>query len=225
MNDMKIAIPLSDENFEEYLEIASNEGADIIEIRVDLFENRDPEFIKEKIESVHKKGLETILTIRSEREGGKRVEGREKLFGYLSPLSDYTDIELSSTNLLGFVRQIVKSSGKKLIVSLHDFKSTPPGWLIGEYLREMYRWGADIAKIAVTPQTGEDVARLLCFSRRVSGKKIIIAMGDKGKVTRVAGYIFDSVITYSFVGRATAPGQIPLKEMVYIRNLLYDGQG
>ncbi len=225
MNDMKIAVPLRDKNFEEHLEMASSEGADIIELRVDLFERRDPEFIREKIEKVHEKGLETILTIRSEREGGKRIEGRERLFEYLSPLSDYTDIELSSTSLIGFIRQVVKAHRRKLIISFHDFERTPPGWLIIEYLREMYRWGADIAKISVTPKTQEDVAKLLCFSRRVEGDKIIIAMGELGKVTRIAGYIFGSVITYSFIGESTAPGQIPLKEMVKLREIIYGGQG
>ncbi len=218
---MKIAVPLTDENFDENLKIAVSEGADIIELRVDLFRNKDPEFIKEKIEKVKEAGLETILTIRSEKEGGRYVENRAKLFEALSPLSDYTDIELSYGSLIGFVRNLVRLHNRKLIISFHDFKSTPPGWLIVEILREMYRWGADIAKIAVTPYSKEDVAKLLCFSQRVEGKKIIIAMGEMGKVTRVAGFIFGSVITYSFVGKAVAPGQIPLKDMIYIRKMLY----
>ena len=33
--------------------------------------------------------------------------------------------------------------------------------------------------------------------------------------------VFGSVITYSFVGSAVAPGQIELKEMVRIRSLLF----
>jgi len=46
-------------------------------------------------------------------------------------------------------------------------------------------------------------------------------MGDYGKVSRIAGFVFGSVITYSFVGSAVAPGQIELKEMVRIRSLLF----
>ena len=53
------------------------------------------------------------------------------------------------------------------------------------------------------------------------GEKILIAMGDYGKVSRVAGFVFGSVITYSFVGSAVAPGQIELKEMVRLRSLLF----
>jgi len=50
-------------------------------------------------------------------------------------------------------------------------------------------------------------------------------MGELGKLTRVAGPPFNSVITYSFVGKAVAPGQINLEDMIYIRNILYEGQG
>jgi len=222
---MKIAVPLSDENFDENLRLCKEKGADIIELRVDLFKKRDLDFIREKIEGVKEAGLEVLLTVRSEKEGGKHVENRREIFESLSPLCDYTDIELSSKDLLGFVRDIVKESGRKLIISHHDFGGTPPGWLIVEILREMYRWGADIAKLAVTPKSWEDVSRLLCFSRRVEGKKILIAMGELGKLTRVAGPPFNSVITYSFVGKAVAPGQINLEDMIYIRNILYEGQG
>ncbi len=222
---MKIAVPMSDENFGENLKICKEKGADIIELRVDLFKNRDADYIKERIEEIKRGGLEVLLTIRSEKEGGRHVENRVELFEKLSPLCDYTDIELSSTDLIGFVRNIVKNHDKKLIISHHDFNGTPPGWIIVEILREMYRWGADIAKIAVTPKSWGDVSRFLCFSRRVEGKKILIAMGELGKLTRLAGPPFDSVITYSFVGKAVAPGQISLEDMVRIRDILYDGQG
>jgi len=65
------------------------------------------------IEGVKEAGLEVLLTVRSEKEGGKHVENRREIFESLSPLCDYTDIELSSKDLLGFVRDIVKESGCK----------------------------------------------------------------------------------------------------------------
>lgn len=137
------------------------------------------------------------------------------------PQSDYTDIELSSQDILPYVKEIVKSSGKKLIISYHNFDLTPPNWILREIFREAKRWSADIVKIAVKANSYEDTARLLCLGREEEGEKILIAMGDYGKVSRIAGFVFGSVITYSFVGSAVAPGQIELKEMVRIRSLLF----
>ncbi len=218
---MLIAVPLSDKNFEENLRLCKEEGADIIELRVDLFENKDPDFVLECIKRVQSIGLKTILTVRSEKEGGTKVENRLDIFKACAPQSDYTDIELSSREILPYVKEIVKSSGKKLIISYHNFDLTPPNWILREIFREAKRWSADIVKIAVKANSYEDTARLLCLGREEEGEKILIAMGDYGKVSRVAGFVFGSVITYSFVGSAVAPGQIELREMVRIRSLLF----
>lgn len=218
---MLIAVPLSDKNFEDNLRLCKEEGADIVELRVDLFENKDPGFVLECIKKVQGIGLKTILTVRSEKEGGSKVENKLDIFKACAPQSDYTDIELSSQDILPYVKEIVKSSGKKLIISYHNFDLTPPNWILREIFREAKRWSADIVKIAVKANSYEDTARLLCLGREEEGEKILIAMGDYGKVSRIAGFVFGSVITYSFVGSAVAPGQIELKEMVRIRSLLF----
>ena len=73
---MLIAVPLSDKNFEDNLRLCKEEGADIIELRVDLFENKSPDFVLECIKRVQGIGLKTILTVRSEKEGGSKVENQ-----------------------------------------------------------------------------------------------------------------------------------------------------
>lgn len=218
---MLIAVPFSDESFEENLLYCKERGADIIELRVDLFENRNPDFLLECIKNVQEAGMKTILTIRSEEEGGSRVENRLELFRRCAPHSDYTDIELSSQNLIPEVRELVKGAGKKLIVSYHNFDITPANWILKEVFREARRWGADLVKVSVRANSYEDTARLLCLAREEKGEKIIIAMGEKGKVSRVAGFIFGSVISYAFVGSAVAPGQLSLEELVELRRILY----
>ncbi|AAC06389.1 type I 3-dehydroquinate dehydratase [Aquifex aeolicus] len=217
---MLIAVPLDDTNFSENLKKAKEKGADIVELRVDQFSDTSLNYVKEKLEEVHSQGLKTILTIRSPEEGGREVKNREELFEELSPLSDYTDIELSSRGLLVKLYNITKEAGKKLIISYHNFELTPPNWIIREVLREGYRYGG-IPKIAVKANSYEDVARLLCISRQVEGEKILISMGDYGKISRLAGYVFGSVITYCSLEKAFAPGQIPLEEMVELRKKFY----
>ncbi|MFN3598472.1 MAG: type I 3-dehydroquinate dehydratase [Aquificaceae bacterium] len=218
---MLIAVPLSDKNFEENLRICKEKNADLIELRIDLFENKDPSFVVECLQKVKDLGLGSILTVRSEKEGGSRVENRIEIFKKASPYSDYTDIELSSEDLLSEVRDIVKVSGKRLIISYHNFEFTPPNWILREIYRSAKRWGADLVKIASMARSYEDVARLLCLGKEEKGQKILIAMGEYGKASRVLGFIFGSFITYSYIGSAVAPGQIKLEEMVRLRALIF----
>ncbi len=217
---MLIAVPLDDKNFSENVKLCKELGADIVELRVDQFSNTDVSYVKKLLEEAQSAGLKTILTIRSPEEGGKEVPNREELFKALSPLSDYTDIELSSRGLLIPVGNIVKNAGKKLIISYHNFELTPANWIIREVIREAYRFGG-IPKVAVKANSYEDVARLLCIARQVEGEKILISMGDKGKISRLAGYVFGSIITYCSLHKAFAPGQIPLEEMVRLRKEFY----
>jgi len=215
-----VAVPLSDENFKENLKEAKEGGADLIELRVDLFSDTSLPFVREKIEEVHEEGLGTILTVRIPEEGGREVKNREEILRELAPLSDYTDVELRRKGELLLVGERVRKAGKKLIVSYHDFEGTPPTWILKEVLREGRRFGG-IPKVAVMARDYGDAARLLCVAKEVPGDKVVIAMGEKGKVSRVAGALFGSVISYASLKRSTAPGQLPLKELVQLRDLLF----
>ncbi len=215
---MKIAVPLSDTEFYKKAKICKEIGADIVELRVDTFKDKSVENVKNLIEYAHSIGLETILTVRSEKEGGSYVENKEEIFLQCAPLSDYTDVELSS----GYLVHKVKPIAKKLIISYHNFELTPSEWILREILREAKRVGAHIVKIAVMARSYEDVARLLCVGKEEPIDKILIAMGNYGKVSRLCGYIFGSVITYSYIGESVAPGQLPLEEMVKLRKMFYE---
>ncbi|WP_461831534.1 type I 3-dehydroquinate dehydratase [Aquifex sp.] len=216
---MLIAVPLDDKDFSNKIKEAKEKGADIVELRVDQFSNTSVDYVKDKLLEVKERGLKTILTVRIPEEGGREVKNREEIFEKLAPLSDYTDIELSQRSLLVKLHNLLDGKGR-LIISYHNFEVTPPNWIIREVLREGYRFGG-IPKIAVKANSYEDVARLLCISRQVEGEKIVIAMGDYGRVSRIAGYIFGSVITYASLGKSFAPGQISLEEMVKLKKLLY----
>ncbi|WP_448588250.1 type I 3-dehydroquinate dehydratase [Thermocrinis sp.] len=214
---MLIAVPLSDRNLKEDLIAIKELGADIVELRVDMFEGTEPEYVFECVQRAKDVGLLTILTVRSAKEGGRDVPDKERIFERVSPLSDYTDIELSSQTLIPFVKRLAK----KLIVSYHNFELTPANWILREVFREGRRWGVDIVKVAVKANSYEDTARLLCSARQEEGEKIVIAMGKYGKVSRLAGFIFGSVISYAYYKEATAEGQLSLQEMVKLREEFY----
>ncbi|HIC97546.1 MAG TPA: type I 3-dehydroquinate dehydratase, partial [Aquificaceae bacterium] len=86
--------------------------------------------------------------------------------------------------------------------------------------REGYRRGG-IPKVAVMAHTLEDVQRLLCAASEEKYEKILISMGEVGRVSRVCAYVFGSVITYASFKTSLAPGQLPLEEMVRLRELIF----
>jgi 3-dehydroquinate dehydratase-1 len=90
-----------------------------------------------------------------------------------------------------------------------------------EVFRRARRWSADIVKVAVKANSYQDTARLLCLCEKEEGEKIIIAMGKYGKISRLAGYIFGSVISYAFYRSATAEGQLSLEEMIRLKREFY----
>ncbi len=219
---MLIAVPLTDEDFENKVKAVKEKGADIVELRVDTFRSTELDYVREHIDAVHISGLKTILTVRIPQEGGREVENRHELLESLAPLSDYTDIELVRREDILRYRDAIKSAGKELIISFHDFERTPPAWLIRETLREAHRYGG-IPKISVKANSHQDVATLLCVGAKEPYPKILISMGETGKISRVAGFIAGSVITYASFGKSLAPGQLPLEKMVELRELLCEG--
>jgi len=85
-------------------------------------------------------------------------------------------------------------------------------------LEEMFLAGADIAKLAVMPQSMEDTLNLLrvTLDFKNAGKSVCtIAMGSQGKHTRVVAPLYGSVLTYASIesDAASAPGQLPVDEL------------
>ncbi len=217
---MLIAVPLTDKDFTSRLREASEKGADLIELRVDQFSRTEPEYVKDKVNQVKEAGLGVILTVRLPQEGGKEVKNRNEIFKQVAPVCEYVDVELSARTDIILVKGILSGTSCRMIISFHNFEITPPNWVIRELLREGHRYGG-IPKIAVRANSYEDCARLLCVGNQEKYDKILIAMGDWGKVSRVAGFIFGSLISYASVGEALAPGQLSLEELVKLRELLY----
>ena len=101
--------------------------------------------------------------------------------------------------------------GAVLVLSSHDFEKTPPRDVLVERYRQMEALGGDLPKIAVMPQNERDVMVMLAAmneSTAFCGPLIGISMGELGKLTRVRGGAFGSVMTFASKGKASAPGQI-----------------
>lgn len=203
-----VVAALSD-NLVENSITAAGLGADAIEIRLDLLESTRG--IQETLQRVRSKGqLPIIITNRCREEGGGwRGDERERvaLLRQLLPLADAVDIELAAPHRDDVVSE-AKRLGRTLIISSHDFTTTPPLHRLREILEEEHSAGADISKLAVTPGSPQDVLNLLQAGLDAGFPVCIIAMGALGRHTRVISGIYGSRLTYASIDKNTAPGQL-----------------
>lgn len=212
-----IALAVKDENLDSTLKIAKDRDIDIIELRVDQFSSLDVDHIRNCLGKVKEYGMSTLLTVRARWEGGAAdIPDRERLniIKNTVDLSDIVDIEYRA-DIRDEVITFVKNNHKTALVSYHDFEKTPPASFVQDYIDCAAKLGADIIKFACKANSFQDVADVLCVTARNRDKNIVaILMGETGKISRVAGFIFGSVITYTYIGEAFAPGQIEAERLL-----------
>ncbi|MFN3739860.1 MAG: type I 3-dehydroquinate dehydratase [Thermodesulfovibrionales bacterium] len=193
------------------------ESADILELRIDMFNLTEEENIEEIINRARAFDKPLIATIRSEKEGGKRFiddNTRYRIFKSIIPLVDIIDIELSSEGLFERLKPLIEKENRVLIGSYHNFNETPEDSVIEEIFLRAKEKGTGIVKIAVTANNREDLIRMASFTIRHRNDNIItISMGEHGKPSRLLFPVLGSMITYAGLTDSSAPGQFSVDEM------------
>lgn len=212
-----IALAVKDENLENTLKIAKEREIDIIELRVDQFSSRKVDHIRDCLKLIKDYGMFSLLTVRAKWEGGATdIQDQERLtiIKNTVDLSDIVDIEYRA-DIRDEVINLVKKHSKMVLISYHDFEKVPPVALVQEYIDSAFVLGADIIKFAYKANNLQDVAEVMCVTNKNRDKNIVaILMGELGKISRVAGFAFGSVITYTYIGEPFAPGQIEAEKLV-----------
>ena len=221
----KIAVPITGKSSDDIIKqaetIMSSDNADLIEWRIDFFDQvEDAEKLVEtakKLRQVMGK-MPLLTTFRTHFEGGVKKLSEEEYFDICRVLikekaTDLLDLELfRKTSKLKEIIAEAHENNIYIIMSNHDFDKTPATSELERRLTLMKTFGADIAKIAVMPNSARDVLNLLLATDNMKYKLncplITMAMGDLGKVTRISGEVFGSCLTFGTVGDASAPGQI-----------------
>jgi len=193
-------------------------GADILEVRIDLLD-MDARTVLSKIKKLD---LPVIITNRMKQEGGAwegSEDGRIQTLLSLLHLADAVDIELCAPERDAVVEK-ARTERKTVIISTHDFQNTPEPDVMAGIIKESFEAGADIAKLAVMPQTLLDVLNLLEVTLQSGGNVCTIVMGNTGRHSRVVAPIYGSVMTYGYVDKPAAPGQLRVDELKSILKLL-----
>ena len=181
-------------------------------------------------------GLPILFTLRTKAEGGEVAPSVEdytrlNLAVARSGDADLIDVEIVyepavlRANIDG-----VHGAGCLVVGSKHNFKATPDKDEIISILQRAQDEGADIPKIAVMPQSIQDVLTLLSASAEFHGTRadrpiLTISMGPLGMVSRIACELSGSCMTFGAAGQTSAPGQIQVKDLKDVLTLIHTAQG
>ena len=219
--NIRICTPVIGYTLEEFLGNLkkTQEISDFVELRVDYINNLsldDILVIREKTKVL------SIFTCRKKEEGGK-FQGDEKeqvkiLQKAISLGFDHIDIELSTMKDFQF-----KHVKTKLIISYHNFAETPSYWDMQSIIYEMNSFKPDILKIATMMKEEYESTKIyrLLTNKPHTEERIVIGMGEKGRMTRILGPLLGSYLTYASTQYGeSAPGQIEVKNLKAIYKLL-----
>lgn len=195
------------------LDRAVAEGADIVEVRLDLIREDPLEVLKE----VRKRtDLPILATCRLAAEGGRfrgPEDSRIDLLVKAAGFADLVDVELRSPYRDGLIGQV----SVPVVVSYHDFVGMAD---VESMLEQAFLAGADLAKVAVTPSFLSDNLYLLSLLLLARRPTCIVAMGELGRHMRAVAPLYGSALTYGYVTDQTAPGQMSVSDLALAFRIL-----
>lgn len=237
-----LCTPLVGRTPERLLAEAANvirQKPELVEWRVDFFDRiGDPAAVLDTArslrETVGKRPV--IFTRRAEKEGGEPISIDDARVVELyeavakSGLVDFVDFEMANDpDHLRRVRDAARRHDVRLILSYHNTSFTPGHETIIQQFLEAERLGADVAMVQVMPRDRADVLRLLAATAEADEKTriplISISVGPLGSVTRMVGGLFGSWLMFAVGESASAPGQIPIRDLVAVYDIIRRARG
>ncbi|MDO4493731.1 MAG: type I 3-dehydroquinate dehydratase [Clostridia bacterium] len=235
----KVIVPIVGKTREEIVEKGAsfkNYAIDMVEWRVDFYEDVfDTEKLIETAKQLRAalgEEMPLLYTFRTANEGGEKAIDAAKYTELNKAIAesgavDLVDVEIFSGD--DVVREnidAIHEAGCLVIGSNHDFHKTPEKDELVRRLTKMSDMGADIPKIAVWPQSRADVLTLFAATVEaddsIDRPLITMSMSPTGVISRLAGEVFGSAMTFGMVGKASAPGQIPVEELQEVLGVLHN---
>ncbi len=212
-----ICISIQNKTYAEILDILASPLTEMAEIRLDrcpltpeetedLFGNSDTPLVATcRIDEVGEETAERLL--RTAIEAGAR----------------FADLEIEAPSAMSKTfRALCRKHGTEIIRSYHNFTETPDDELLQMALARCFRYGADIAKIAVRCNSAQDAARIEALYSIVledvpslEGRLIAIGMGEEGRDTRIECLRRGAPFSYAALSgeELSAPGQWTAEDM------------
>lgn len=204
--------------------LAAAEGADVVELRADLFDDARAETVTAALVRLRAAGRPVILTVRAAAEGGRALDETRRRELYLAglPYADAIDLEIASTALAADVVPAARARGATVILSAHTLDATPPSPALLALVDRAATLGADLVKLAAHAPDLAALQTLVEVTLAARGRGIVtLAMGPLGPLSRIVLPAAGSLLTYASAGRPTAPGQLPVAELAALVRRLF----
>ena len=221
----KICVPICGKSKEDVLEQAKiilDTPADIIEWRMDWFEGvENTASVVEMAKELREVFKETpvLATFRSKKEGGELEVSTEYYVELICAVAksgyiDAVDVELyTGDKEVETIVTTAHENGVKVIMSNHDFFKTPSKEEI-------------ISRLCAMPQSKKDVLTLLSATNEMAEEHanrpiITMSMAATGVISRLAGEVFGSCLTFGAAKKASAPGQMGVNDLKTVLETLH----
>ena len=189
---------------EEWHRLAED-NVQFVELRLDYL-RKEPQLFR----LLPERPTAVLATVRRKSDGGMWRGSEDERLKLLRSLIaegvEYVDLEMD------VAPKIPRFGKTKRVVSYHNLIETPENLdVIRDEILE--KGDPDIVKIAVTPKSIADVARVVDFMKRVNSEKnkprtLAVSMSEMGFLTRVLGKKWGAPYTYAGFSktRVMAPG-------------------
>lgn len=220
LKERKICVSIAEDTVQAAINTAQKMAgqADVIEIRLDSLHDPAITPFTESLSSP------LLFTNRPVWEGGNYSGEEDARIQLLAEAAEngaaYIDIELKTDK--NHQQELIDATRKtdtRIIVSWHNFQETPDYPHLGDILKRQRESGAHIGKIVTMAQDYSDVLRILhlqILAHKTDFPLIAFCMGKAGMISRLATLDLGGYMTYASpgLGEATAPGQIPVKNLL-----------
>ncbi|WP_379163734.1 type I 3-dehydroquinate dehydratase [Paenibacillus sp. sgz5001063] len=234
----KICVPLVGATVSELVTEAKSLkelAPDLVEWRSDFFAQvEDLAAVQQTLSELSSvlPDIPLIFTFRSKQEGGERAITEEDYIRLNQAAAESGHVDIIDVELFkgdDLVRDLIAAAhacGVFVIVSNHDFHGTPSQEEIISRLCKAQELGGDLPKIAVMPQHAGDVLTLLAATHTMREQYadrpiITMSMAGEGVISRLAGEIFGSALTFGAAHKPSAPGQVAVTELRGVLELLH----
>lgn len=209
----KICTSITTTDFNDALRLINRNR--MVELRLDLMQ-----MSSDQISQLIQQSTETVATFREGKYS--ESERQEALIKAISHGATYVDIEVESDKQ--YREPIIKHAkqhGCKVIISYHNFESTPDNAALKNIIRQCQSLGADIVKLITTANSAADSARILSLYESEQNL-VAFAMGEEGKISRFACLFLGAPFTYASAakGSEAAPGQLTAQDLEQMIKLI-----
>jgi 3-dehydroquinate dehydratase / shikimate dehydrogenase len=187
---------------------------DLVELRADLLDPSEAFGIRD---FPTRAGLPCILAVRRKCDGGVFVDGEgqrlvllAKAIAYARPdqSANYAYVDLECDFHVPAIEEACHTFGTRIIRSKHEISGMPAD--LGAAWAELAPEPGEIPKLAVTPKSASDFARLFTWASSLPpGERIIVGMGEYGMPSRVLAERIGTCIAYTSALGAGLPGAAP----------------